>query len=255
MPAFAQRERYDYLFSFEAGMDSGQAPSYLEANQLAYALNLTVRSAFAHPRPAFVKKALTFASDAVRTAFQTGLFQGGCYYKPDSGIEVLVASISGRLYRIDQSTGVVLDITGANAQSATATQCWLWQAENYVIWNDGTSLPVFYDGTATVRSNGFPAALPNTTFSVLNNFDIPSGYDGTKAAPDTVTFTLTTPFIGAPNDRVVLGLGSVTPVYGNVTVIAGPIVTVRFDLKLVPTGNLRLSDCGWRDWLLQQQRL
>jgi hypothetical protein len=244
MPAFTTKERYDYLFSFEAGMDSGQAPSYLESNQLAYALNLTVRSAFAHPRPAFVKKALTFASDAIKTAFQTGLFQGGCYYKPDSGIEVLIASISGRLYRIDQSTGVVLDITGATPQSATATQCWLWQAENYVIWNDGTSLPVFYDGTVTVRSNGFPAALPNTTFSVLNNFDIPSGYDGTKAVPDTKTFTLTTPFIGAPNDHVVLGLGSVTPVYGQVTVIAGPIVTVRFDLKLVPTGNLGLVTAG-----------
>lgn len=241
-------ELWDYLADFVAGMDSGQSPRFLDVNQLAFAANTTSRRAFAHNRPPYRKLTLSFASDAVRLGFTKGLYQGRCYYKPDSGPEYGLVSVSGRLFKFVPSgtTAVVTEVTGGNPQSATALQCWLWQAENYVIWNDGVSNPVFYDGTTTTttRSNGTPTPPPNTTYFVLKNFDIPSGYDGLKAAPDTVTFQLTAPFLGIVNDRVVLGLGSVTPVYGNVTVIAGDTVTVRFDLKLVPTGNLGLVSAG-----------
>ncbi len=236
-------ELWDFLADFVAGMDSGQNPNFLDANQLAYAGNTTSRRAFIHPRPPNRKLVLTFESEAVRLAFTKGLYQGRCYYKPDSGPEYVVASIGGRLFKVVPSgaTGVVSEITGGNAQSATALQCWLWQAENYVIWNDGVSNPVFYNGTTTTRSNGTPTPPANTKYTVLKNFDIPSGYDGTKAVPDTVTFDLTTPYLGAINDHIVMGQGSVTPLYGQVTVIAGPVVTVRFDLKLQPSVNFGLA--------------
>jgi len=38
--------------------------------------------------------------------------------------------------------------------SPTARQNWLWQSEQFLIWNDGISLPVIYDGTGLRRSNG-----------------------------------------------------------------------------------------------------
>jgi hypothetical protein len=38
--------------------------------------------------------------------------------------------------------------------SPKARQNWLWQSEQFLIWNDGLSLPVIYDGTGLRRSNG-----------------------------------------------------------------------------------------------------
>ena len=46
--------------------------------------------------------------------------------------------------------GFVLQVWDVNP--ASRTQAWLWQAENYVIWNDGQSVPVFYDGATSRRS-------------------------------------------------------------------------------------------------------
>jgi hypothetical protein len=150
----------DYLFSFENGMDSGTNPALLPPNTLAFATNGTVRGDFFTNRPPFRNINLTFASPTVQTAFQTGLFQGACYARPDNPNvqEVLCVSISGKLYVItpdNAGNSAVVDATGANAQNATAPICWLWQAENFVIWNDGVSGPVFYDVNAgtTTRSN------------------------------------------------------------------------------------------------------
>jgi hypothetical protein len=39
-------------------------------------------------------------------------------------------------------------------QSNTALQNWLWQSESWVIWTDGQSLPVFYDGNTARKSLG-----------------------------------------------------------------------------------------------------
>lgn len=230
---------YDYLFDFVAGMNGGESPRELEHNQLAYALNLTVRGAFAHARPPNRKLTLSFASTDQQLAFTKGLYQGACYYKPDAGSQCLIASISGRLYKVTPvfpggTTATVTDITGGNAQSTTATQCWLWQAENYVIWNDGSSLPVFYDGTSTTRSTGSGPPPAASTFIVSPSFSFPNGYNGIKAAPDTITFTLATNFTGLNGDSVILGLGSTTPLYGVVTAGAGtPAVTAHFGLQTI----------------------
>ena len=78
-----------------------------------------------------------------------------------------MVAISGRLYQIipNGTTATVTDVTGGNPQSATALLHWMCQAENYVIWNDGVSLPVFFNGTTTTRSTGTPA--PGKTASPL----------------------------------------------------------------------------------------
>ncbi len=54
--------------------------------------------------------------------------------------------------------------------STTAAQNWLWQAEQFLIWNDGIGLPVFYDGKILRRSNGNSIAPISTTAA---SFTIP----------------------------------------------------------------------------------
>lgn len=234
---FSPNTIVDFLFGFADGMDSGVSPLLLPKNQLAYASNLTTRGTLIHPRP--VRRQYTLNLNAVPTlnsAFLAGtwLFQGRTYYKPDTGPEYLLASISGRLYKFfpDQTTLVVTvtDVTGANSQSTTALQCWLFQAENYVFWNDGINLPVFFDGTTTKRSNGSPAPPPS--FTTSSAFTIPSGYDiNSTPPPAPIAITLTGNFTGANGDLFVLNGGSTFAIPGTIVAGAGtPNITVRFNI-------------------------
>src|SRR5882672_2158144 len=86
----------DYLFSFEAGQNSGESPLLLQKNELAWCSNLTTRGTLIHPRPPRRTLTLNFGGNAaLQTAVTKGLWQGCCYYKPDAGVETLMASIAG----------------------------------------------------------------------------------------------------------------------------------------------------------------
>jgi hypothetical protein len=227
---FAQNTVIDALFSFEKGVNMGESPLILPKNQLTYGSNLTTRGTLIHPRP--VRAQYTLDLSAVPTLAAaitagTWLYQGRCHYKPDAGNEYLVVSISGKLYKAtpDPVTRIaqVVDITGGNAQSATALQCWLWQAENYVIWNDGVSLPVFYDGTNTTRSLG-PTPV-GASFTTSAPFTVP-----TITLPTTtvsVTINLTGNYTGANGDIIEIANKSTSRLIGKVTAGAGtPVITV-----------------------------
>lgn len=158
---FKPRTVYDALTSFEAGMNSGVAPLLLPANQLSFATNVTIRGAYATHRPPFAKQTLNFLDGAAaEAAFKGGLFQGALSipYKPDTGVESHIVSISGLLYQLTPN-GAVWDVRDISVpgdpNNATITQVWMWQAEKWVIVTDGTpKLPIFFDGTTSRRSLG-----------------------------------------------------------------------------------------------------
>ena len=106
----------DGLLTSEGGVDSGFSPSLIQPNQLAWAVNTTVRGGFPKARPGIWLKGLTFPDPtqtlttavgeiyynaAVQDAFKTGYFQGCGAYVNDDGTPYLFASISGKLFRID----------------------------------------------------------------------------------------------------------------------------------------------------------
>lgn len=169
---FKQETIYDRIDTVELGMNSGIDPLLLPRNQLAFATNLTTRQGFATDRPPFFKRTVTYPSTDVQTAVEQGLFQGAAYYQPDAGDQSLFAAISGRLFQFvvqgDTITCTERTIT-ADPNPATTTQAWMWQSENYLIWNDGASLPVFFDGTSSRRSIG-----PSVQLGVVNNVPTPA---------------------------------------------------------------------------------
>lgn len=223
---FSQTMVYDSIFSFEDGMNAGVNPLLLPKNQLAWASNATTRGAFLHPRPVRRMLALDFGGNtALQTAVTKGLWQGKTYFKPDSGPEVLIASIAGRLFRFLPSgtTAVVSEITGGNPQSATALQCWLWQAEHWVIWNDGINRPVFFDGTNTARSRGNVNSGPPMYFVA---------HDFTGIGPGT-PIDLTYAFTGLNGDSVTLSPGTGSDKVGVVASGAGTThIVVNFGFVL-----------------------
>ena len=130
---------------------------------------------------------------------QTGLFQGACYYKADDGTASIMAAIGGHLWQIIPDTGTAaafsdLSIPG-NPNPADIVQAWLFQAENYLIYNDGVSIPLIYDGATTFRTNNGSQAVLGVTAA---DFTVP-------AIGSQVTATLNQPFTGNLGQSVIIG--------------------------------------------------
>jgi hypothetical protein len=208
---FTPNTVFDYLFDFSAGMDSGGSPLLLPKNQLAWGSNLTTRGDLVHPRPPRRILTLVFPDHATEIAVTKGLFQGYCYFRPDSGNETLMASISGRLYQFIPigTTATVTDVTGGNPQSATALQCWLWQAEDYVFWNDGINRPVFFNGTTLTTARANPRTVPPVGTWIANLDIIPA--QGTNF---NIQVNASGPFAAFIGQALVVASG------GQVTVVA-----------------------------------
>ncbi len=162
----------DVCTSFEQGVNSGITPILLPKNQLAFALNCTVRGGNVTSRPPVNRQILAFPDAAMQTAVLGGFFQGSQVYRPDFGPTQIIASISGRLFAFtptaDDWTVTEISIPG-DLNDPTAPQVWMWQSEKWLIIQDGTGkLPIFYDGVSSRRSRGasFLMGTTNAGFTV-----------------------------------------------------------------------------------------
>lgn len=154
---FKASDLFDSLASFENGVYMGVAPELLPRNQMANAVNVTVRGTYAVHRPSVKRVALNFSNNpSLQAAFESAIWQGGCYYQPDNASGTLLAAISGKLFQLTLNSAGGMDVTERSAsgteQQSNAVQHWLWQSEKWVIWNDGVSNPVFFDGATCSRS-------------------------------------------------------------------------------------------------------
>ena len=180
----------DGIQTLTGGMNSGVLPQSIPTTQVSFATNATFRGGYIGNRPAFNRIKLLFGGDAALQQLSTkSNFQGACFYQTDYGQSQLVAAIGGRLFTFTPDSAgnaTVADVTiPGSPNSALAVQAWLWQAERWVIWNDGAALPVFYDGTSSRRSLG-PGGLLGT---VVGTVTVP-------AVGSQVLVTLTSPYLG-----------------------------------------------------------
>ena len=154
----------DGVLDLSLGMNAGDLPQLLQPGEAAYILNGQIGNGFLKTRPALSYVAITAADQGLITASRTGRFYGCCEYTSDDGVTSLMASIGGQLYQFTPqydgdgnplNSVVVSNQTGSTGgqltieQNPDVTQHWLKQAERWVIWDDGVSLPIFWDGSAT----------------------------------------------------------------------------------------------------------
>lgn len=240
-PSNTNRVYNDVLRSFELGVNSGISPVLLPKNQLAWAINATVRGGHIAPRPAFQVQSLNFGGNIpLQEIVETGYFQGAAVYRPDFGTSQIIASISGRLFAFTpiNTTWTVTEITIAgDANDATAKQVWMWQAEKWLIITDGTeNLPIFYDGTSCRRSYGPAYTIVPVTGITANSEIAP------PAIGSTVTLTLANAYTGPFNVPVLFNgafyepTGSLTGniTLENITGTAGAIVPSGSDIVVNP---------------------
>ena len=185
----------------------GISPLLLEKDQLASGTNITVRGTLVQQRPPFQLITITpgYPSGAL-TAFQTGKYQGGCYFKPDNGFESLMFQIGGRLFLVTPgaTTASILDVTvPGNPNPTGPNQAFLWQTEKWVIVNDGVSVPIFFDQTASPmsRRSTWNTQIPQAT---------------------TVTTAFVAPAVGALASAVKVGSTGV----GSGVMVAGTVLTL-----------------------------
>lgn len=163
MPAPSPASQLDGISTTSKGMHSGVQPRLLPVDQLAFAVNITNRNGLPRTRPPLRKIALTYAdlpNDApgtTQTRATKALFQCASFYQAYGGGEnCLVASIGGRLFRyLVGTSNIVQDISVAgDLNSSINPSCWMWQAEDFLIVNNGSADPLFFDGSGTRRSKG-----------------------------------------------------------------------------------------------------
>lgn len=203
---FKAQELYDSLSSFGGGVNEGDSPLDLLKSVLAGSINVSVRGKFASHRPSYYKRPVTYATTAIQTVVERGYFQGACYCQNDSGVDSLVALINGRLFQFIVVLNVITcsEVTPVGGGMATIEpQAWLWQAENFVIANDGENNPLFFDSNAGT--------------SVQSTYTPPTPFSTTTTADFTV------PAIGS---TVNISLTSVTNLVAQTATTPGDIITV-----------------------------
>ena len=144
----------DGFVSLDGGMDAATPPDSIEmATRTAWAVNCVHRGGYITHRPAFCKRTLVFKDEDTEHAFSDGLFQGATIYYPDSSAPRIVVSVSGRLFQIYAYEGnQVEEITPADGpDNSVFTRVWFFQAERWLIKQNGIDPPVIFDGATSRR--------------------------------------------------------------------------------------------------------
>ncbi len=150
---------YDAIGDFSLGMNSGLDPFMLPKNQASFCVNCSDSGNFLTNRPAFKECPPKLDGSTGSIWFKTPqLFQGACYYRPDSGYEQIVAQIAGRLYAITPTSdgsfvSNEVSVPLGDHNSPSLSQAWLWQSERWVIIQNGVQNAIAFDGVSSRRLN------------------------------------------------------------------------------------------------------
>jgi len=190
----------DGILSVEKGMNAGLIPQLLERNQTFFSTNCTHRGGFIGNRPSFRKLTLQLPNDVDPTRL---LFQGAAYYSPDTGDASIRAQLGGRLFQFtpDPNTAnkicAVTEWTiGGDANPADLAKAWLWQSEKWMIVQNGSNNPIFWDDVSARRALSEQVLLGTTNA----DFTVP-------AINGTVTISLAAAYAGTVGQNFFIGSG------------------------------------------------
>lgn len=178
----------DGSFDFSGGVNSDAVttvesalnPNGLKRNQLSWLNNATVRGGGILQRTGW---------QPLLKLLESGHWQGGFMYEPDSANPYLVCQVSGILYRVLlESPYTITDLSGGNVllrNPPDTEMVFFCQGENYLIIQagdyfspanlgaprsdaDGRTLPLFWNGTTLRRSIGITNVAPPNVVPNVN---------------------------------------------------------------------------------------
>jgi hypothetical protein len=179
--------------SWDAGVNSDAVPTIasaanpngLKQNNLAWLINGTVRGGTISPRAGF-DRLIAFTAGM-------GLFQEASIYEPNFGFPYIVAQIAGRTFTVllDPPYTITEVTIAGDPNPPNIDQAWMCQGEQFLVIQDGVSLPLIWDGVFLRRSLG-----PSRSLGVVGVAAV------TPAVGAPVVVTLTSPYIGANGELV-----------------------------------------------------
>lgn len=141
------------------GVDSGNAPNVIGRDKAAFSRNVIYRGGFPATRPGWNQRDLNFENGDIALSFKGGLFQGAFGFEPYGGGNILLASVSGRIYRIDVDDRYALtDITIDIGNPPALPKAWFTQTPDFAVIQDNQSAPLYYDNSTLKRQD--PSAQP-----------------------------------------------------------------------------------------------
>jgi hypothetical protein len=153
--------RKDGFQTLISGMNSGRAPTMLDANECAFGKDVTFRGGYPQNRQYFVPVTLSDGgasggAPSGLASFQSGFFQGAGIYDIDDGDEYLVVMVGGTLYELTITTGgmKVAGVFNDGKNNPTAPQCWFCQADTYMVVQDNVAPPIIMQGLQTIHRSG-----------------------------------------------------------------------------------------------------
>lgn len=165
---------------------SAENPNGLKSNQLAWLHSGTVRNSGISPRAGY-NRLMAFAAGI-------GLLQEASFYEPDNGLPYVIAQIGGRTFKMDLETLVITEVTiPGDPNPPDRDQAWMCQGEQFLVIQDGISLPLIWDGVFLRRSAGNSQVLGIVSIASV-----------APAVGAPVLLTLTGPYAGAVGQTVIL---------------------------------------------------
>jgi len=134
-----------YLY-LSGGMNAAFEPAGLQEDQYAVGINVTSRSGIITPRPDYRRMHLEFEFEDDRQLFEKGRYQGSVAYAV-GGVTSAVCVISGTIFLVNLVTGFTRNLsTGSAYLDENVYRCYLCQVEEFLVIQDGTSLPIIVQG-------------------------------------------------------------------------------------------------------------
>lgn len=132
------------------GVNSAVRPDLIGQNQIAWALNATVRDGKPRTRTALVQRAF----------LPNGRVQGAGFFSAGNGEIVLM--IDGKPYRVTMTGNnfSTLDLILPWYNSSLNPTAWMCETSGYLVIQDGQSAPIIYNGGTIRRSNIFNNEVP-----------------------------------------------------------------------------------------------
>lgn len=121
-----------------------------------------MRGGYLTHRPGIRRRPMVYLNESLQSLFSTGYFQGSGIYQGPRCTVSLIASISGRLVKIDiGNTAMASEISIAgDLGNANIKKVYFQQAENLLFVQDTDNVPIIYNGATSRRSDVVNKEVP-----------------------------------------------------------------------------------------------
>ncbi len=183
--------RIDGIRSLIGGMNSGIDPNLLPPSMAAMLINVLVRGGFAETRYGFPEWPFVFENDEHQEWFEDNLFQGAEFFDPTGRDPMFVASVGGRIWKIDVLNDFrVSEITPVNGTTTSADFLSPpLDSSTTVSITDTTNIYVGYP--VTIGTGSYMVTAKTLTTITATNLDATAGANVASGTP--VYFLLPNP--------------------------------------------------------------